>query len=103
TCYSHRPHLHSFLHDALPISCLLELRQTAIDGLRVIGHTFKATFVQHLLLAAGKIKQPPLQRRRTQIGHQNLHWEYRGWKPEIRSEEHTSELQSRFDLVCRLL
>src|SRR5437868_13047711 len=23
--------------------------------------------------------------------------------PEIRSEEHTSELQSRFDLVCRLL
>src|SRR5438067_5063611 len=24
-----------------------------------------------------------------------------GWRP--RSEEHTSELQSRFDLVCRLL
>src|SRR5207249_5305841 len=23
--------------------------------------------------------------------------------PEVRSEEHTSELQSRFDLVCRLL
>src|SRR5437868_12609501 len=23
--------------------------------------------------------------------------------PEMRSEEHTSELQSRFDLVCRLL
>src|SRR5579885_3823264 len=30
-----------------------------------------------------------------------------GWEPimegETRSEEHTSELQSRFDLVCRLL
>src|SRR5699024_12281538 len=26
-----------------------------------------------------------------------------GVKPEPRSEEHTSELQSRFDLVCRLL
>src|SRR5207249_9237894 len=26
-----------------------------------------------------------------------------GWLPGIRSEEHTSELQSRFDLVCRLL
>src|SRR5207249_5758824 len=27
-----------------------------------------------------------------------------GWKQErFRSEEHTSELQSRFDLVCRLL
>src|SRR5437868_10393535 len=25
------------------------------------------------------------------------------WKREPRSEEHTSELQSRFDLVCRLL
>src|SRR5438067_10526988 len=27
-------------------------------------------------------------------------WGMRGW---LRSEEHTSELQSRFDLVCRLL
>src|SRR5699024_11767359 len=25
------------------------------------------------------------------------------WKKPLRSEEHTSELQSRFDLVCRLL
>src|SRR5438067_10022972 len=25
------------------------------------------------------------------------------WRPDHRSEEHTSELQSRFDLVCRLL
>src|SRR5207249_12126505 len=28
---------------------------------------------------------------------------FRGDLSEIRSEEHTSELQSRFDLVCRLL
>src|SRR5699024_11251543 len=27
----------------------------------------------------------------------------RDWKSGTRSEEHTSELQSRFDLVCRLL
>src|SRR5699024_12090176 len=26
-----------------------------------------------------------------------------GWSLGVRSEEHTSELQSRFDLVCRLL
>src|SRR5699024_11840456 len=26
-----------------------------------------------------------------------------GFKEQLRSEEHTSELQSRFDLVCRLL
>src|SRR5207249_10752267 len=29
--------------------------------------------------------------------------EARSIGPEVRSEEHTSELQSRFDLVCRLL
>src|SRR5699024_12317782 len=28
---------------------------------------------------------------------------YRGGRLRVRSEEHTSELQSRFDLVCRLL
>src|SRR5207249_8038672 len=39
----------------------------------------------------------------------NLNWKYTGFKGSnstyriIRSEEHTSELQSRFDLVCRLL
>src|SRR5699024_11288706 len=29
--------------------------------------------------------------------------DYRDFLPNHRSEEHTSELQSRFDLVCRLL
>src|SRR5699024_10179188 len=29
--------------------------------------------------------------------------EAHNWKRALRSEEHTSELQSRFDLVCRLL
>src|SRR5699024_11914578 len=28
---------------------------------------------------------------------------HNSWKDNARSEEHTSELQSRFDLVCRLL
>src|SRR5699024_11690355 len=28
---------------------------------------------------------------------------YGHWRYDLRSEEHTSELQSRFDLVCRLL
>src|SRR5699024_4963913 len=36
------------------------------------------------------------------VGHlaQNLRWDI---EHSLRSEEHTSELQSRFDLVCRLL
>src|SRR5437868_12244224 len=37
--------------------------------------------------------------RRRWIDHSNR----RRWPATIRSEEHTSELQSRFDLVCRLL
>src|SRR5207249_6095482 len=32
-----------------------------------------------------------------------LRQQWRNSKPDYRSEEHTSELQSRFDLVCRLL
>src|SRR5699024_12238107 len=39
------------------------------------------------------------QRTRTHPGRQKS----RPTSPNTRSEEHTSELQSRFDLVCRLL
>src|SRR5437868_7653560 len=39
------------------------------------------------------------------VGDFAHHWSLPGVAPAtgIRSEEHTSELQSRFDLVCRLL
>src|SRR3712207_8326078 len=40
------------------------------------------------------------QRRRSKRGE---HGERRGFGQELRSEEHTSELQSRQYLVCRLL
>src|SRR5699024_4994263 len=33
----------------------------------------------------------------------SAHWRYKEGTKSKRSEEHTSELQSRFDLVCRLL
>src|SRR5699024_11705189 len=38
-----------------------------------------------------------------QESYQRLDEEYTKELEELRSEEHTSELQSRFDLVCRLL
>src|SRR2546422_5598969 len=41
-----------------------------------------------------------LERRR--IGHGVLRRRF-GWSEDSRSEEHTSELQSRLHLVCRLL
>src|SRR5699024_12522723 len=65
------------LHDALPICLPLSGR-------------FVAVFVDHLLhtLPHGGCDV------RTAVDHPDVR---------TRSEEHTSELQSRFDLVCRLL
>src|SRR5699024_12227269 len=73
---------------------------------------------------AGYKLLPHQSRRLEALRHRNRHWGYptarqslvragyrhrlrrrplRGDGLEKRSEEHTSELQSRFDLVCRLL
>src|SRR5699024_11666745 len=41
--------------------------------------------------------------QRIQSAFESLAQEYAGQRVAVRSEEHTSELQSRFDLVCRLL
>src|SRR5437868_10020877 len=72
------------LHDALPI-CGLQVQDD--DGRLCALHDR-----QHL--RRGRI------RRRVQ--HDDVD-EGGGERHAVRSEEHTSELQSRFDLVCRLL
>src|SRR5207249_7526946 len=48
---------------------------------------------------------PGVQPRSGEAGRPDGGSTVRGWTPgaPARSEEHTSELQSRFDLVCRLL
>src|SRR5690349_24968326 len=62
------------LHDALPIS------QISADGLVDFSRSIVA------------------------LRHQGLHvFQFFGQRQAPRSEEHTSELQSRRDLVCRLL
>src|SRR5207249_7109271 len=48
--------------------------------------------LKHLAAAAAQAKQ---------TGDASA--ELAAWRQALRSEEHTSELQSRFDLVCRLL
>src|SRR5689334_24618968 len=66
------------LHDALPI--LPEARKHELEGL-VVEHS--------------------IFRSRSQIGFADFNDEI--FKQLPRSEEHTSELQSQFHLVCRLL
>src|SRR5699024_12743979 len=82
------------LHDALPIflAVVLELGEEVAHGVepgallvvRADDRPRRVLLVraaEHLLLGL-RVRLPP---------------------EEMRSEEHTSELQSRFDLVCRLL
>src|SRR5207249_11703896 len=71
--------LHSFPHDALPISGLPVPQ--ADHGLR------------HRAVTPGA----------ADLAEHAAHHVARGADVAHRSEEHTSELQSRFDLVCRLL
>src|SRR5206468_11576672 len=51
------------------------------------------------------IRDPQLEWRGTNNTRSVFRWILNEWwrKPRQRSEEHTSELQSRSDLVCRLL
>src|SRR5699024_12621886 len=87
--YSSRdhPHLHLSLHDALPI-CSRRPDHNVGDAsaLARTSHNFAAA-----------------QRARTGIPRSHSTSDGPPRTRHQRSEEHTSELQSRFDLVCRLL
>src|SRR5207248_10304293 len=77
------------LHDALPIS-RRRLRP-------LVGTRFQDLFHS----PPGVLFTFP-SRYWCTIGHRGV-FSLGGWKGEKRSEEHTSELQSPYDLVCRLL
>src|SRR5207249_10458770 len=83
------------LHDALPISGIdrgEDLLLSLEPVLLVIGQNF----IRVLDDGAVARVEPLRPERARAIERGKI-------RPEIRSEEHTSELQSRFDLVCRLL
>src|SRR5207248_8232882 len=98
------PHLHTLsLHDALPISCpssvgpalgqsqfgrCLSRPRRPIDELEV--HPFVHSILEPLW--SPSYTWTAVVRTRSIASH----------KSPIRSEEHTSELQSPYDLVCRL-
>src|SRR5689334_24196892 len=69
------------LHDALPILVLLDLGLPRKDGLEVLRSMRARKELTPVLIATAR---DAVEQR-------------------IRSEEHTSELQSQFHLVCRLL
>src|SRR5699024_12581169 len=73
------------LHDALPILRLRVVRDVVVDDV---------TDPRHVEATRGHV------RRHEDVRAAVLE---RLDRPHGRSEEHTSELQSRFDLVCRLL
>src|SRR5437868_10349891 len=86
------------LHDALPISSAIsgEGRTTIALGL---AQTFASDLDVPSLLVEADLERPALAPRLGIAPGPGLCEVLRG----ERSEEHTSELQSRFDLVCRLL
>src|SRR5699024_11847783 len=91
-CAPPRPPLSPLsLHDALPIS-LLDL--TSLDGVLVEG-------------TKTGLPNPNLEVRSRRVLSTFRSLDTWFWvaksRGALRSEEHTSELQSRFDLVCRLL
>src|SRR5699024_11711528 len=81
------------LHDALPIFHPTQV-DSAFDLDRKLHHQILLQFVYVLVYL---VSQHLSQFDRRQLP------EYLVVKTSLRSEEHTSELQSRFDLVCRLL
>src|SRR5699024_11391083 len=82
------------LHDALPIS---GTDGAALGPKRRSGHRGRGLGIAPHGDTPGQPGGPP---RTDRIAHGSGH---QGGVLCPRSEEHTSELQSRFDLVCRLL
>src|SRR5207249_10129630 len=91
------------LHDALPILPRLRpTRRRPPPPPRLVregpAHPLLALYhLRHRLLRAG---QHPLVRPAHARGYYRLHRRAPRRRLWLRSEEHTSELQSRFDLVC---
>src|SRR5207247_9606929 len=87
------------LHDALPISTVAgvprpRLRRRFAGRVASLGGSLRrARRVSHLLLRRSDVRGDVGCPRRRALRARRI----------SRSEEHTSELQSRVDLVCRLL
>src|SRR5207249_12064244 len=90
------PHIFTLsLHDALPISSTL--KNWLARGFHSAGRSQAANFSRQSFNWASVKVCSTIRRSPDRAAHLDR------CPVERRSEEHTSELQSRFDLVCRLL
>src|SRR5699024_11301338 len=85
------------LHDALPILRLHSLYEIRIELNQLDLPKSHASFRTRANMMQLLNELEKYLEVKSQFGSLKLH------KNKKRSEEHTSELQSRFDLVCRLL
>src|SRR5207249_5716079 len=86
------------LHDALPISRAgVHQLPEVLDIARVVANQPLREMIDHLRGGVIRSARERLPDPVDSFIRQDLH------EHDVRSEEHTSELQSRFDLVCRLL
>src|SRR5699024_11267640 len=86
------------LHDALPISAAVD-EQPGMLRLQQGG----IPLCQHRVALAQGNELPVIGKDRVWVVHLLRRVDVGVVGVDLRSEEHTSELQSRFDLVCRLL
>src|SRR5207249_9003852 len=91
------------LHDALPIYLRLLLSVAAEECMKLPEDPplREKRMLEADFLAAKSVARAPDHLLRTidQLGAAG--WDFSAVELPARSEEHTSELQSRFDLVCR--
>src|SRR5699024_12771721 len=91
------------LHDALPIfqsEFITGSQVTPEDAVRLTAEDLYELFSagQVAMINAASVRVPAMQE---QVGAENVGFmHYPSEDGQTRSEEHTSELQSRFDLVC---
>src|SRR5690606_39852447 len=84
------------LHDALPIYLYADVGRPVLSGLRLDPDELKD-------LRVGPVHLSHPRRPAVATGHDRHRDLVAGGNRRSRSEEHTSELQSREKLVCRLL
>src|SRR5699024_12005946 len=88
--------LHSFLHDALPIS------RSEVSFFTKCNE-FISNFTEFFSSFFSCCNAFTYDKGCNQVAQHRFSLIRRTSEFSVRSEEHTSELQSRFDLVCRLL